>query len=149
MENRTKIGIIICDRYRNCAGGKCFRALKNREGAFDIYTKDEEVEVVGYTSCGGCPGGNIEYAPEEMKKNGAEVIHFATGMVVGYPPCPYIKHFKGFIEEKYGLKVVIGTHPIPQKYYTTHRKLGTWETDEWNEFIQPTLTNERTRLAYD
>lgn len=149
MGNRTKIGIIICDRYRNCAGGKCFRALKNREGAFDIYSKDEEVEVVGYTSCGGCPGGNIEHAPEEMKKNGAEVIHFATGMVVGYPPCPYIKQFKGFIEEKYGLKVVIGTHPIPQKYYTTHRKLGTWETDEWNEFIQPTLTDERTRLAYD
>jgi hypothetical protein len=22
-----------------------------------------------------------------MKKNGAEVIHLATGLVVGYPPC--------------------------------------------------------------
>ncbi len=84
-----KIGIIICDRYRNCAGGKCFKAIKNREGAFSIYPKNEPLEVVGYTSCGGCPGGNIEYAPEEMKKNGAEVIHFATGVVVGYPPCPY------------------------------------------------------------
>ena len=28
-----KIGIIICDRYRRCAGGKCLRAMKNREGA--------------------------------------------------------------------------------------------------------------------
>jgi predicted metal-binding protein len=35
---------------------------------------------VGYTTCGGCPGGNIEYAPAEMKKNGAQVIHLATGM---------------------------------------------------------------------
>ncbi len=55
MENTKKIGIIICDRYRNCSGGKCFRALREREGAFDIYDKDENVEVVGYTNCGGCP----------------------------------------------------------------------------------------------
>ena len=149
MKKKTKTGIIICDRYRNCAGGKCFRSLKNREGAFAIYPRDEEVEVVGYTTCGGCPGGNIEYAPEEMKNNGAEVIHFATGMVVGYPPCPYITHFKKFIEEKYGLKVVVGTHPIPQKYFITHKKLGTWETEEWQDLIRPTLTDEKTRLAYD
>jgi predicted metal-binding protein len=149
MKKNTKIGIIICDRYRTCGGGKCFRSLKNREGAFAIYPRDEEVEVVGYTTCGGCPGGNIEYAPEEMKNNGAEVIHFATGMVVGYPPCPYITHFKKFIEEKYGLKVVVGTHPIPQKYFITHKKLGTWETEEWQDLIRPTLTDEKTRLAYD
>jgi len=83
MRKTTKIGIIICDRYRSCAGGKCFRALQNREGAFNIYKKDEAVEMVGYTTCGGCPGGNIEYAPEEMKKNGAEIIHFATGLIGG------------------------------------------------------------------
>ena len=145
----TKIGIIICDRYRECAGGKCFRALKNREGAFDIYPRNENVEIVGYTTCGGCPGGNIEYAPEEMKNNGAEIIHFATGFVVGYPPCPYIRHFKEFIRERYGLKVIIGTHPIPQKYYLTHQKLGTWNTEEWKDFIRPTLSDEKTRLAYD
>jgi len=109
-----KVGIIICDRYKGCAGGKCFRAMQNREGAFDIYPGNESLEIVGYTSCGGCPGGNIEYSPEEMIKNGAEVIHFATGLVVGYPPCPYIAHFKKFIETKYKTKVVIGTHPIPQ-----------------------------------
>ncbi|MEJ2536467.1 MAG: CGGC domain-containing protein, partial [Calditrichia bacterium] len=32
MKKSVKIGIIICDRYRDCAGGKCFRSLKNREG---------------------------------------------------------------------------------------------------------------------
>ena len=148
MGNKTKIGIIICDRYKTCAGGKCFRAIKERAGAFDIY-KDREVELVGYTSCGGCPGGNIENAPEELKKNGAEVIHFATGMVVGYPPCPYIDHFKKFIEAKYDMKVVVGTHPIPEKYYLTHSKLNTWNTKEWEEIINPTLKEKETRLAYD
>ncbi len=149
MGNQIKIGIIICDRYRSCAGGKCFRALDNREGAFDIYSKETDVKLVGYTSCGGCPGGNIEYAPEEMQKNGAEIIHFSTGFVVGYPPCPYISHFRDFIREKYGMKVVIGTHPVPQKYFITHSKLKTWEKPEWRELIQPAMANETVRLLYD
>ena len=149
MTKKTKIGIIICDRYRTCAGGKCFRALSNREGAFDIYSEDENVELVGYTSCGGCPGGNIEYAPEEMKKNGAEIVHLATGFVVGYPPCPYINQFKELIVEKHQMKVVIGTHPIPEKYLETHTMLKTWSSPEWDEITNPTMTNEKTRIAYN
>jgi len=145
----NKIGIIICDRYRDCGGGKCFRAIHNREGAFDIYKKDDTVEVVGYANCGGCPGGNIEYVPEEMKKNGAEVIHLATGFVVGYPPCPYIKHFQDLIREKYDLKVIVGTHPIPQKYYDTHSKLGTWKSNIWKGLIKTTLATEKIRLLYN
>lgn len=148
MKDKIKIGIIICHRYHTCAGGKCFRSLRNREGAFSIY-EDQEVELVGYTTCDGCPGGNVEYAPEEMIKNGAEVIHLATGLVVGYPPCPRITTFKDFLEEKYGLKVVYGTHPIPQKYYITHSKLKTWDSLRWQEIIQPTLADEKTRLVYD
>ena len=122
-----KIGIIICGRYQNCGGGKCFRALRERKGGFSIYNEDEEVEVVGYSHCGGCPGGNIEYVPEEMIKNGAEVIHLATGFVVGYPPCPSINEFKEFIESHYKIPVVIGTHPIPMKYLIDHEKLSFWE----------------------
>lgn len=143
-----KIGIIICDRYHTCGGGKCFRALKNREGAFSIY-EGEEVELVGYSTCGGCPGGNIEYVPAEMKKNGAEVIHLATGLVVGYPPCPRLKAFKEFIPAKYGLDVVIGTHPIPQKYLNTHNQLGTWKSPQWQDLIELVMCDEATRLAYD
>jgi len=145
---KVKVGIIICDRYKTCAGGKCFRALQNKEGAFSIY-KDQDVEIAGFTTCGGCPGGNIEYAPEEMKKNGVTHIHLATGLVVGYPPCPYIEYFTKFIPEKYGIKVIVGTHPIPQKYYKTHISLDTWNTKSFQYIIQPTLTDEETRLKYD
>ncbi len=107
MQDKVKIGIIICDRYRTCAGGKCFRAAREKEGAFSVY-KDREVEVVGFTTCAGCPGGNVEYAVDEMKKNGATAIHLATGLVVGYPPCPSIGYFRDFIRAKYGLDVVYG-----------------------------------------
>jgi len=143
-----KLGIIICDRYHTCGGGKCLRALHQREGAFARY-QGEEVQLVGYTTCGGCPGGNVEYVPAEMKKNGAEVIHLGTCTIVGYPPCPHLDTFKRFIPAKYDLEVVIGSHPIPQNYFLTHRKLGTWDGNGWPERIQPALTDEKTRLAYD
>jgi len=51
-----KIGIIICDRWRRCAGGKCLRALEERQGAFSRY-ESEDVQLAGYTTCDGCPGG--------------------------------------------------------------------------------------------
>ena len=148
MDTKTKIGIIICDRYRTCAGGKCLRSMRNREGAFSLYA-DSEVELVGYTTCDGCPGGNIEYTGEEMVKNGAQVIHLATGMLVGYPPCPYLDTFKSFLETRYGVKVVLGTHPIPQKYLDLHTQLGTWEEPCWQPRIAATLTDEETRKAYN
>ncbi len=143
-----KIGIIICDRYHTCGGGKCLRALKNREGAFARY-KNEEVELVGYTTCGGCPGGNVEYVPAEMKKNGAEIIHLATGLIVGYPPCPRINAFMEFIPAKYDMEVVAGTHPIPKSYFITHGELGTWGSETQQKLIRDVLTDEETRLAYN
>jgi len=126
----TKIGIIICERYINCGGGKCLKALKEHVGGFAKYPKEEKLELVGYSNCGGCPGGNIEYVPAEMIKNGAEVIHFATGFVVGYPPCPYIKQFKEFIETQYKIPVEIGTHPIPLKYLDAQNKLSFWNSTD-------------------
>jgi len=148
MVEKVRIGIIICDRYHTCAGGKCIRALKDREGAFSRY-QGKDVELVGYTTCGGCPGGNIEYAPAEMKKNGAEVVNLATGLIVGYPPCPHVQSFCDFLRTRYNLEVVVGTHPIPQKYYQTHTRLGTWDAPPWPALLQATLTDEKTRIAYD
>lgn len=148
MTKKTRIGIIICDRYRRCAGGKCLRAMRNREGAFRIY-EGEEIELVGYTTCDGCPGGNVEYAGEEMVKNGAEVIHLATGLVVGYPPCPYLQHFVEFLEMRFPVKVVVGTHPIPESYLTRHTKLGTWEDPIWEELTAPTMADPAAREAYN
>ncbi len=111
--------------------------------------KDKEIQLAAYTTCGGCPGGNIEYAPEEMKKNGVTHVHFATGFLVGYPPCPYMEHFEKFIPEKYGMKVILGTHPIPQKYFITHQNLETWNTSFLQKAISLTTNSEAIRLNYD
>jgi predicted metal-binding protein len=122
--------------------------MQRREGAFSIY-QGKEITLVGYTTCDGCPGGNVEYAPAEMKNNGAQVVHLATGLIVGYPPCPRVESFGNFIRTKFGLEVVVGTHPIPQKYYLTHKQLGTWAAPHWEALLQPTLADEATRVSYD
>lgn len=143
QEKMTKIGIIICARYINCGGGKCLRAMKEHVGGFARYPKEETLELVGFANCGGCPGGNVEYVPEEMIKNGAQVIHFATGLVVGYPPCPRIRQFKEFIETRYNIPVVIGTHPIPLKYLHTHNKLSCWNKSFREKVIPHLLAESR------
>lgn len=145
-----KIGIIICNRYRDCGGGKCFRSARERKGGFAKYPADEPLEVVGYSSCGGCPGGNVEYVPEEMVKNGAQAIHLATGLVVGYPPCPNVRRFKKYIEERYKVPVVIGTHPIPKKYTDVHRGLPFWEETKMAEIAGDLMGEaENVMKAYD
>ncbi len=146
----TKIGIIVCERYKGCGGGKCFRALRERRGAFSTYPSGEPVEIVGYSTCGGCPGGNVEYVPEEMKRNGAEAIHLATGLVVGYPPCPNIRRFKTFIETAYGLPVVVGTHPIPRKYLELHERLPFWREQKVEELAGSLMGEDPSIMAsYD
>jgi predicted metal-binding protein len=141
-----KVGIIICDRYRTCGAGKCLRAMRERAGGFSRYSTEEPLELVGFSTCAGCPGGNVEYVPEEMIRNGAEVIHLATGLVVGYPPCPYLDYFRAFIEQRYGVSVVIGTHPAPEKYVRVHRGLASLPVVEREAALMAT---EEVRRAYD
>ncbi len=84
-----------------------------------------------------------------MKNNGADIIHLATGLVVGYPPCPYLDYFREFIPVKYGMEVVVGTHPIPEKYQLVHDELGTWAQPQIQDDLKNLLVGKKTRLAYD
>lgn len=123
----VKVGIMICDRERTCTGNKCFRSVIERDGAFKEYPVDEPIEVVGWITCGGCPGERLEHSPTDMKKYGAEVIHLASCYLACYPPCPYIEDHIKYIENYVGLPVIVGTHPMPQNYIDTHEKAGDWK----------------------
>jgi hypothetical protein len=78
-----------------------------------------------------------------MIKNGAEVINLATSLVVGYPPCSYIREFKQFIKKRYGLPVVVGTHPIPLKYLEVHKKLSFWKNTNMEELAGDLMKEDR------
>jgi len=85
-----------------------------------------------------------------MKKNGAQVIHLATGLIVGYPPCPHLRRFKEFLEKKYLLAVVVGTHPIPMKYLTVHRDLSFWKEADMESLAGALLYEDSAIMrAYD
>ena len=122
--------------------------MRERVGAFSIYS-DSKIELVGYTTCDGCPGGNIEYAGEEMVKSGAQVIHLATGLIVGYPPCPYIETFTKSLKKRFNVKVVVGTHSILKKYLEMHSHLGTWIDPKMASLIEPTISNKEIREQYN
>jgi len=64
-------------------------------------------------------------------------------------PCPYLNTFINFLEKRYKVEVVAGTHPIPKKYLELHTSLGTWEGAEWQPLLAPTMADEATRQAYD
>jgi hypothetical protein len=84
-----------------------------------------------------------------MKKNGAEAIRLAIGLLAGYPLCPYLTYFRQFIETQYDLKVIIGTHPIPQSYLEIYQELNTWKAADWKEILAPVLGDRQTRKAYN
>jgi len=71
------------------------------------------------------------------------VIHLATGLVVGYPPCPRIRQFKEYIESKFEIPVVIGTHPIPLKYWEMHQKLTFWDKMKMAELAGGLMEEEK------
>ena len=143
----VKVGILICDRNRKCAGGKCFISVYNRDGAFKDYPRDKPIELVGFIPCGGCPGERLEHSPSDMKKYGAEVIHLASCFLAGYPPCPYIDNFKQYIEDVVGLPVVVGSHPMPQNYVDNHTKSGDWEGHK--EHLKEITGDREAALKYD
>ena len=49
-----KVGIIRCMQTEDyCPGGRDFRTIRERKGAF---AGEEDVQLVGFINCGGCPG---------------------------------------------------------------------------------------------
>jgi len=57
--------------------------------------------------------------------------------------------FKAFLEKRYKVKVVMGTHPIPKKYLDMHSQLGTWNDPAWKPLLELIMTDEATRASYD
>lgn len=55
-----RLGIIRCQQTEDfCPGNGCFKAVKKRKGVFE--GSNEEIEIIGFTTCGGCPGKNPYY----------------------------------------------------------------------------------------
>ena len=88
----TKIAIIRCDeKAKACPGTTCFQVIREKKAAFAKYSDD--IEIVGFDTCGGCGLGKADKIVEKakaLKERGAEVIHISTCVK---SKCPYYPQF--------------------------------------------------------
>jgi Predicted metal-binding protein len=124
----TRIAMISCDNVKNecnCAGEGCLRSFNKKIAVFDRY-KDEDIELVGYSTCAGCP---TIYAHEKILKKvkplvevaKADKIHFSSCMV---KLCPFVHKYKQVINEAYpDVEVVLGTDAYPDQPLETMTKI--------------------------
>ena len=104
-----KAGIIRCMQTEDiCPGTADFNMLRERRGVFEGV--EEDIELVGFTNCGGCPGKRVPLRVRELVKRGADTIVFAScikkGTPIGYP-CPFAEKMKQLIETDLGEKIKI------------------------------------------
>ncbi len=99
-----KLGIIRCMQTEDyCPGTADFKAVREKTGAFAAVT--EEIEIIGFCSCGGCPGKKAVLRARELVKGGADAIAFAScihkGTPIGYP-CPFAKRMQQLVAQDQG-----------------------------------------------
>ena len=89
-----------------CPGTTDFRAIREKTGVFAGV--EEDIELVGFTNCGGCPGKRAFLRAKELVKRGADTIAFAScirkGTPIGYP-CPFADKMKELVARGAGESV--------------------------------------------
>lgn len=96
-----KAGIIRCQQTEDlCPGTTDFKVASTGTLAFQ---EIGPCEVVGFVSCGGCPGKRAVSRAKMLKDRGAEVIFLASCIKKGNPiamPCPNYEAMKAAILKK-------------------------------------------------
>ena len=109
-----KVGLIRCMQTEDmCPGTTDFKVMKEKKCAFEGI--EEEIEVIGVNTCGGCPGKKAVIRAAEMVKRGADTIVLASCITKGNPigfACPHAEQMRAAIEKKVGeiIKIIDYTH---------------------------------------
>ncbi|AEF96022.1 CGGC domain-containing protein [Methanotorris igneus] len=115
-----KVAIIACQKMveMGCPGKEacvsCFKAINEKSGAFERY---KDVELVAFTTCGGCPGKRFPMRIKMLKNAcNAEAIHIANCSLLE-PKCPYInfEEIAKKLMEELEVPIVFGTHTLVKK----------------------------------
>jgi len=99
-----KLGIIRCMQTEDyCPGTADFRVIRARKGAFEGV--EEDIELVGFCNCSGCPGKKAVLRARKLVERGADTIAFATCIRIGTPigyACPFADKMKEIIQRDLG-----------------------------------------------
>ena len=109
-----KVGIIRCMQTEDfCSCTTDFRMIREKKGAFEGV--EEDIEIIGFINCGGCPGKKAVLRARELVNRGADSIAFASciqkGTPIGYA-CPFAKRMKDVIQNDLGdgIRLIDYTH---------------------------------------
>ena len=109
-----KVGIIRCMQTEDfCPGTTDFRMIREKKGAFEGV--EEDIEIIGFINCGGCPGKKAVLRAREWAKKEAEIMAFVSciqkGTPIGYA-CPFAKRMKDVIQNDLGdgIRLIDYTH---------------------------------------
>ncbi|MGI6656876.1 MAG: CGGC domain-containing protein [Desulfobulbus sp.] len=108
-----KVGIIRCQQTEDmCPGTTDFKIASEGKLAF---AEVGPSEVVGFLSCGGCPGKKAVTRAKMLVDRGAEVVALASCMKNGNPigfPCPHFAAIQDAVVRKLGdaVRVLDHTH---------------------------------------
>ena len=109
-----KVGIIRCMQTEDfCPGTTDFRMIREKKGAFEGV--EEDIEIIGFINCGGCPGKKAVLRARELVNRGADSIAFASciqkGTPIGYA-CPFAKRMMDVIQNDLGdgIRLIDYTH---------------------------------------
>lgn len=109
-----KMGLIRCLQIEDlCPATTCFKVAKAKKLAFEGV--EGEIEVVGMTTCGGCPGKRAVNRAEEMVNRGADTIVFASCITRGTPigfVCPHAEVMMRAVRKAVGdaVRIIDYTH---------------------------------------
>ena len=103
-----KVGVIRCQQTEDmCPGNTDFKVAKEGKRAFE---NTGQVEIIGFVSCGGCPGKRAVARARLMVDRGAEAIVLASciskGTPIGYP-CPHYEDIKNALKKKLGTDITL------------------------------------------
>ncbi len=103
-----KVAIIRCQQTEDiCPGTTDFKIASEGKLAF---AETGPVEIVGFVSCGGCPGKRAVHRAANMKERGVEAIAFASCVSKGNPigmACPHFEQMREAVAKKVGPEIQI------------------------------------------
>ncbi len=108
-----KVGIIRCQQTEDmCPGSTDFSMATQGKGAF---AATGVADIVGFVSCGGCPGKKAVTRAKMMVDRGADAIFLASCIGKGTPlgfPCPNFAMMKEAIAKTLGrnIRLIDWTH---------------------------------------
>ena len=119
-----KLALLRCLQTEEvCSVRHCLEFIYNQEGS--LADREEEIEFVALSTCGGCPGKTVKESVENMVEAGVDTIIFSSCIKLGTPigyVCPHVDKLKAKIKEvEQSLEIIDWTHQETFNQIIWHR----------------------------